>query len=236
MVSLSSSADEHEEERVIDTIVETVTKLRHKNKKLFKGISTGRTKTIVRAVSTETRKLFKGISSGRTKRIVRAVTTETRKIRKRKKNQTDSSDESKLPAKDIWPESPPPRQTPKRKCKNEKTLNYKEDSSSDNNNSDTKRLKQEHSPILDTETKADSNSIHLKNIMIKYKNMLCAWDYTDKDEKYAEWDFKPDVVLEHVGSDAGIEFIWLHHVYIPQTHLKITTLRVIISLTMIPLI
>ena len=217
MVSLSSSADEHEDERVIDTIVETVTKLRHKNKKLFKGISTGRTKRIVRAVTTETRKLFKGISSGRRKRKVRAVTTETRKIRKRKKNQTDSSDEdssdeSKIAAKKIWGETRQPRQTPKRKCNNEKTLNYKDDSSSDNNNSDTKRLKQEHSPILDTETKADSNSIHLKNIMIKYKNMLCAWDYTDEDEKYAEWDFKPDVVLEHVGSDAGIKFIWLHHV------------------------
>ena len=50
--------------------------------------------------------------------------------------------------------------------------------------------------------------------------MLCAWDYTDEDEKYAEWDFKPDVVLEHVERVAGIESIWLHRVYIEQSLFK----------------
>ena len=132
MVSLSSSKDEH----AIDRIVEIVTKSRHQKKNLFSGISPGRTKRIVRAVTTKTRKIRKRTRSNRQSR------KNTNNKCQLSKNQADSSDESKIEGKEIWRET---RQTPKRKCNNEKFLNYKDDSSSDNN-SDTKRLKQEHSP------------------------------------------------------------------------------------------
>ena len=61
MVSLSSSKDE----RVIDKIVEIVTKSRHPQENLFRGIDSGRTKRIVRAVTTETRKIRKRKKIGR---------------------------------------------------------------------------------------------------------------------------------------------------------------------------